>query len=119
MVLAATAAMLLASPVAAQAFDGDWQGSISASGQTLRLVLHIHTDKDGTDVSMDSLDQGANDLPGAAMTQQPPNLSLLFLAIGGSYDATLSADGKTLTGKWAQGGKDLPLVFTLQPPAKP
>ncbi|MEO8113280.1 MAG: hypothetical protein ABI655_02790 [Phenylobacterium sp.] len=113
------AALALGASAQAQAFDGDWRGTLAAGGQALRLVLHVHTDKEGTDVSIDSLDQGAMDIPGAAMKQEPPNLGLLFLGIGGAYDATLSADGKTLTGKWTQGANVLPLVLTLQPPAKP
>lgn len=113
------AALALGTGAQAQAFDGDWQGVLSAGGRQLRLVLHIHTDKDGTEVSIDSLDQGAMGIPGAAMKQEPPNLGLLFLGVGGSYDATLSPDGKTLTGKWSQNAADLPLVLTLQPAAKP
>ena len=39
-------------------------------------------------------------------------LNLDVAAVKGTYDAEMSADGKTLTGNWRQAGLDLPLTMT-------
>ncbi len=48
-----------------QDVTGDWQGSLSAGGAELRLVLHITKGADGAlKATLDSVDQGANGIPG-------------------------------------------------------
>jgi hypothetical protein len=101
-------------PAMAQTYDGDWAGALSAGGQTLRLVLHVTTKDGATAATIDSLDQGAT-IPATAVKTDGGELSVLFMAIGGELTGKLSADGKTLTGTWAQGAT-VPLVLTKTAP---
>jgi hypothetical protein len=109
------AALLIAKPVLAQTYDGDWAGALSAGGQTLHLELHIKTEGGTSSAVLDSLDQGAT-IPSTAVKTDGGELSVLFLPIGGEFKAKLSADGKTLDGTWSQGAT-MPLVMTRKAPA--
>jgi hypothetical protein len=100
-------------PAMAQAYDGDWSGSLQAGAQTLRLVLHVTKGADGLTAVLDSVDQDST-IPGTAVKTDGGELSILFLAVGGELTAKLSPDGRTLAGTWKQGAT-LPLTLTKQP----
>jgi len=116
--------------VCAQAQDiaGDWQGTLSAGGGELRLVLHIGKNTDGSlKATLDSIDQpGANNIPVSSIALKNSKLSLAVDAVHGTYDGTLSSDSKTIKGTWSQG-RALSLDFqratapikTEHKPAKP
>ena len=62
--LLAGAAMTISAPAAAQEAIGDWQGTLDAGGQKLRLVFHVAQGPDGKLTgTIDSLDQGAFGIP--------------------------------------------------------
>jgi len=111
--LALAATLTLAGPALAQAYEGDWAGTLQAGPNKLRLVLHVKSDKDGLNAVLDSLDQGAT-IPATAAKTEGGELSILFLAVGGELTAKLSPDGQTLAGSWKQGAT-LPLTLTKQP----
>jgi hypothetical protein len=108
----ATAALLAgtAAAQAPQAYDGVWAGALNAGGQTLHLELTIKTVGGETTGEINSLDQGAT-IPASAVKTDGGQLSVLFLAVGAEYTAKLSADGKSLTGSFTQGGT-IPLTMT-------
>ena len=115
--LIVTAALLffLASiPAQSQNLDltGDWQGTLSAGGQQLRLVLHITKAPDASlKATLDSIDQpGADGIPVTAISLKDSKLSLEVAMVHGTYEGKVSADGKTITGTWTQG-QPLPLEF--------
>lgn len=114
--LALAATLALAGPVMAQAYDGDWAGTLKAGAQDLRLVLHVKTEAGTTTAVLDSLDQGAT-LPATAVMTDGGELSILFLSAGGELKAKLTPDGKALTGTWVQG-VSLPITLTKQPATK-
>ena len=103
----------------AQDITGDWQGALSAGGQTLHLVLHLTKAADNSlKATLDSLDQaGANGIPVAAVALKDSKLTLDVAIIHASYDAKVSADAKTITGTWSQGGQTFPLEFKPGTPA--
>ena len=108
--IAALAALVL--PAMAQDISGDWQGTLKAGGAELHLRLHFaKTATGGFTGTMDSVDQGANGIPIASVSLTGSKLKLDVKAIMGVYEATLSADGKSLSGTWTQGGQPFPLVF--------
>ncbi len=112
-VIAATAMFLLtACSAMAQDIAGDWQGTLSAGGMQLRLVLHIGKNNDGSlKATLDSIDQpGANGIPVNSITLKDSKLSLNIEAVHGTYEGMVSADGKTIKGTWTQGHA-LPLDF--------
>jgi len=95
----------------AQDVTGDWQGTLSASGAELRLVLHIIKSTDGAfKATLDSVDQGANGIPGSSISPEDSKLSLGVEAVQGTYQGKVATDGKTITGTWSQG-QSLPLDF--------
>lgn len=111
----------------AQDITGDWQGTLSAGGMELRLVLHVNKSADGAlKATLDSIDQGANGIPVSAITLKDSKLHLGVDAVHGTYDGTVAADAKSISGTWTQG-QDLPLEFkratapikTEHKPAKP
>ena len=111
----------------AQDIAGDWQGTLSAGGMELRLVLHLTKATDGSlKATLDSIDQGANGIPVSSITLKDSKLHLGVDAVHGTYDGTVAADAKTISGTWSQG-QDLPLEFkraaapvkTEHKPAKP
>jgi hypothetical protein len=112
----------------AQDIVGDWQGTLSAGGGELRLVLHIGKNADGSlKATLDSIDQpGANNIPVSSIALKNSKLSLGIDAVHGTYEGTVSSDGKTIKGTWSQG-RTLSLDFqratapikTEHKPAKP
>ena len=113
------AALLLGAPALAQGgpHDGDYAGVLKAGPQNLHLVLHLTSDKDGTNAVLDSVDQGVS-LPAAAYKADGNKASMLFLSANGELEGEFSADGKTFSGSWKQG-LALPITLTRVEPAKP
>ena len=108
-------ALLIATPAAAQTYDGDWAGVLTSGAQKLRLELHVKTEGGSTTAVLDSLDQGAS-LPASAVKIEGGEISALFLQAGGELKGKLSPDGKTIDGSWTQG-TTLPLTLTRKPGA--
>ncbi|MGC1646592.1 MAG: hypothetical protein WA741_12240, partial [Candidatus Sulfotelmatobacter sp.] len=97
----------------AQDIAGDWQGTLSAGGQDLRLVLHVTKAPDNSlKATLDSIDQpGANGIPVSSITLKDSKLELGVEMVHGSYEGKVAPDAKTITGTWSQGAA-LPLEFT-------
>jgi hypothetical protein len=124
-----TALIFLAAGVSrAQDIAGDWQGTLSAGGQELRLVLHITKAPDNSlKATLDSIDQpGANVIPVSSISLKDSKLDLGVEMVHGTYEGKVAPDGNTITGTWSQGAA-LPLEFkratapikTEHKPAKP
>ena len=96
----------------AKGVEGSWQGVLDAGGAKLRLGLDVTKSPDGTlKGNLDSLDQGAMDIPIDSIVVQGRNVRLEIKAIGGVYEGTLDIEGTTIAGHWEQGGVKLPLTF--------
>jgi fermentation-respiration switch protein FrsA (DUF1100 family) len=94
---------------------GDWQGTLSAGGVQLHLVLHIASAKDGSlTATLDSPDQGVNGIPVNAVTLKDSKLSLTVDAVHGSYEGAVNKDATEIDGTWSQL-QPLPLNFTRAP----
>ena len=111
----------------AQDIAGDWQGTLNTGMGELRLVLHITKAADGSlTATLDSVDQGAKGIPVKSATLKGSKLSLDVVAVQGTYEGSVAADGKSISGTWTQN-KPLPLEFkratapikTEHKPAKP
>lgn len=96
--------------------NGVWLGTLHAGAQTLRLRLVIKSDETGQKVyTLYSLDQSA--APPMSCTNVELNgksLSFDVPAVKGNWVGRVSADRKTLTGTWTQGGDSIPLELTKQ-----
>jgi hypothetical protein len=93
-----------------QSVEGFWAGALDAGSFKLRLVMKFSRMPDGKlKGTLDSLDQGANDIPMDVVTFQNGALHVEIKNLGAMYDGKLSADGTQITGEFAQGGVKLPL----------
>jgi pimeloyl-ACP methyl ester carboxylesterase len=93
-----------------QDVTGLWLGSLTASGLTLRLALHVSRSEKGLAATLDSLDQGANGIPVSAVTLDGRKLKLEIAMIHGTYEGTVGEDNATISGTWKQT-IPVPLVF--------
>jgi len=94
---------------------GYWLGTLRHGAMELRVVFKIERRKDGSLAArMDSLDQGAKDIPASAARLDGGRIELEFRTIGGRFQGRLSRDGRELSGEWSQGGGTLPLVLKRQ-----
>jgi len=95
-----------------QDITGDWQGTLSAGGAELRLVLHLTKAPDGSlKATLDSIDQpGGNGIPVSSITLKDSQLHVGIDAVHGTYDGKVAPDAKTISGTWTQS-QPLPLEF--------
>jgi putative CocE/NonD family hydrolase len=102
-----------AKPASSKNLAGEWNGTLDAGGQKLRLVLKVSKGSgDKLTGTIDSLDQqGANDIPISSVEQSGDQVKLELAGIGASYQGKMNAEGSEITGEWKQGGGSLPLVF--------
>ena len=92
---------------------GNWTGSLNVSGMPLRIVVHFMPKPDGTlTATFDSPDQNALGLTFSAATVTGQMVHLDAPNISASYEGTLNAPKKTITGRWTQNGNSLPLTLT-------
>ena len=98
----------------AQDISGDWQGTLNAGAQDLRILLKVAKSDNGDwKAMMMSLDQNPDRGAGAPTTSFSLDGSNIRFAIGalrGGYDGKLSADRTSISGTWTQG-RPLPLEF--------
>jgi fermentation-respiration switch protein FrsA (DUF1100 family) len=120
--LAGLLMMAMTVPAVAQAvsgLDGDWDGALSVTGGIkLRLSLHVESHDGSTTATLTSLDQGNAKIPAAAITRDGDVVSLDVPALHAGFKGTLSRDGGTIDGTWAQG-TPLPLSFARRAAGAP
>lgn len=92
--------------------EGIWQGTLKVQGIELRIIFKIKKDKDESlSATMDSPDQGAENIPMDTVKLEGSNLFMELKKAGGVYEGSISEDGKKIEGTWKQGGLDFPLVL--------
>jgi pimeloyl-ACP methyl ester carboxylesterase len=105
-------ASLRSFPQSNQGAEGFWQGSLQAGVFKLRLLMKISRTADGKLTgTLDSLDQGVNDIPMETVTFKDGALHVEMKRIRATYDGRLNADGTQITGEFDQGAK-MPLDLT-------
>src|SRR3954463_2427659 len=86
----------LASAQPAPSLEGNWQGTLDAGIQKLRLALHVSRSAQGAPAAtFDSLDQGAMGIPLPVVTLTGRALHFELPGKAASFDGTLSADGQS------------------------
>jgi pimeloyl-ACP methyl ester carboxylesterase len=104
--------MLLGSSLHGQDIVGDWQGTLKAGSQELRVVLQISKGDGGSwKATIYSIDQTADAIPVNTVTLERATLKLIVDELRGAYEGKLSADGASISGTWTQGA---PLPFELR-----
>jgi len=90
---------------------GNWEGSISAGGQSLRIVLHFTQTKEGALAgTLESPDQGAGSMPIDKVEFKDAALHFEMTAIAATYDGTYDKAKDEISGTWKQSGQSLPLT---------
>ena len=90
---------------------GRWEGSLTAAGMTLRLVVEITRTGDGIYLGrLLSVDQGAR-MSIDTFRVEGRTVHFEIRSAAASYDGELSEDRSTLSGTWSQGA---PLPLTLK-----
>lgn len=91
--------------------EGNWFATLDANGIKLRLVLKVEKTPNGYAGKLDSLDQGATDLPMDSVVLNGNKLSFAAARFVLSYEGTLNEAGNEISGMFKQGPAETPLVF--------
>jgi len=115
-----TEADRIAEPLAASEYaprpdsdlQGAWEGTLMVGKVGLRLGLKIAEPAPGTfHAQMDSIDQGARNLPVTSLTYNKPGIRFEMTAINGVFEGNVSGRDDEMAGTWTQMGKKFPLTF--------
>lgn len=91
---------------------GNWLGILKAPGVELRTGFTFTQKPDGTwSGTMSSIDQGAMNIPLDEMACINGQIKCSLKSMGASFEGTLLTAGNQLSGKWRQGGAELPLIL--------
>jgi uncharacterized protein len=91
--------------------EGNWIATLDVSGIKLRLVLKIQKTATGYTAKLDSVDQGASDLPVDSVSLNGNKMSFVAAKFGMSYEGTLNDKGDEITGTFKQGAGSTPMIF--------
>ena len=99
-------------PRADSALQGAWEGTLKAGNAALRLNLRIAEPTAGTfRAELDSVDQGAKNLPVTSLTYDKPTVRFEMAVIKGTFEGSLNGQDDEMEGTWTQMGKKMPLTF--------
>ncbi len=91
-------------------FSSLWEGKLNAGSVSLRIVLKIFNNADGSfGAFLDSPDQGAADIPISSIIFTEDSLKFEIKRILGKYEGAIVKDSALIKGKWSQLGSSLPL----------
>ncbi len=94
-------------------FVGTWEGTLTAGGAKLRIVLHLVKNDSGTwTATLDSPDQGARGIQASSASINGDSVIILVASIGGSLEGRLSTDKSAIVGAWKQSGGIFPLTLS-------
>jgi uncharacterized protein (TIGR03435 family) len=100
-------AALLGSALEAQDITGNWQGTLPAGQQKVRIVFKIALENDKLKSTLRTVDQPSPPIA-TTITRDGSAVKITIPAINGTYEGKLSGDGKSIAGTWTQGAA-LPL----------
>jgi uncharacterized protein len=99
--------------VSREGIEGFWQGKLDTGVIPLRLVFKLQKKPDGSLAgTLDSIDQGAKDIPISAITLKGSAVRFEVSAVSGVFEGQLSHDKTQISGAWKQGPAALPLTLT-------
>ena len=121
-IAAMASAMLVAGSAAAQsssgaaALAGDWTGVLPGPSPT-HVIVHVRAAADGTTTATyDNVERNVRGVPLSDFKREGDTVSFALPAANIRYEATLEADGRTLTGGISVGTNlPQPLVLSRMP----
>lgn len=96
----------------AQDITGEWNGLLKVQGIQLRFVFNVAKTDSGYLSTMDSPDQGANDIPVTTTTFDHPKIIFEVKNIGIEYIGELK--GEEIIGTFKQGGQEFPMDLSRE-----
>ena len=102
-------AALPVSAARAQDITGNWQGTLQAGQQKVRIVFKIALENDKLTASLRTVDQPSPPIA-ATIAWDGSTVKMTIPAANGKYEGKLSADGNSITGTLTQGA---PLALNL------
>ena len=100
---------LEAQNVAAQNIAGNWQGTLQAGPQKVRIVFTIALENDKLKATLHIVDQPAPPIA-TTITRDGSTVKMTIPSINGNYEGKLSADGNSIAGTLTHGA---PLALNL------
>jgi uncharacterized protein (TIGR03435 family) len=102
------------SALLAQNITGTWQGTLKVTGPNgpadVRTVMKISkADNESLRGVFYSIDQDPTPIAITGITLKGTAVKVPMASMNATFDGTLSADGNTISGKWTQGNRVLPL----------
>jgi hypothetical protein len=93
--------------------EGNWLGTLEISGLKMRLLLKVAKTADDSTYAakLDSIDQGAKDLPVDSITLAGDKMSFSAAQFGMSYEGTLNEKADEISGTFKQFAGSTPFVF--------
>jgi pimeloyl-ACP methyl ester carboxylesterase len=102
--------ILTAFPQEDKGIEGIWGGTLSVSGQKLRIVFKISLEDDGSyKATMDSPDQGAVDILVSSVRLDRDRIVLELQIANAVFEGSIDPEKEKIGGEWKQGGLTLPL----------
>jgi uncharacterized protein len=94
----------------ASGIEGDWQGTLRAGSNELRLVVHISKAPQGfLQATLDSLDEDTYGIPITSITFENSKLDFSADSIDATYEGHANSDLSVINGSWTQAGNNLAL----------
>jgi RNA polymerase sigma factor (sigma-70 family) len=92
--------------------QGAWEGALDANGRTLRLVIKVSkTSDDAYSATMDSIEQGARDIPVSEVTYSNVTVRFVIKSLSGDFHGEMNPRGSEIAGIWQQLGMTFPLTL--------
>jgi uncharacterized protein (TIGR03435 family) len=97
------------SALQAQNIAGNWQGTLQAGPQKVRIVFKIALENDKLKATLYTVDRPSPPIA-TTITRDGSTVKMTIPSMNGNYEGKLSADGNSIAGTWTQGA---PLALNL------
>ena len=91
--------------------QGFWEGAIEVRHLKLRMVVKVEKADGRYTATMDSIDQGAKDIPISAVTLSNGTVRFELASMQAGYQGNLNRSATEIVGQWRQRGGSLPLTL--------
>ena len=102
-------AALPGSALQAQNLSGNWQGTLQAGPQKVRIVFKVALENDKLKATLYTVDRPSAPIA-TTITWDSSTVKMTTPALHGNYEGKLGGDGNSIAGTWTQGA---PLALNL------
>ena len=95
-------AALPGSALQAQNITGNWQGTLQAGQQKVRIVFKIALEDDKLKAALYTVDRPSPPIA-TTITRDGSTVKMTIPGLNGNYEGKLSGDGNSIAGTWTQG----------------